>query len=174
MGATESKRKQKEKLKKDPAAYEAYLERERKYDQKRRKIKKKSCNSNFQKASLNRKRERDRKCANQLKKKHPYIDTTASELGSYNCKQTLGKAVKKIKLNLPISPRKRIAVAKRVLFDVFSPEEREQVIQEHIQKRNTAISEADRNDVTNFYLSDEHSWQSPNRRDTKSVTDLIT
>lgn len=58
MGAAERKRKQREKLRKDPVAYKLFLLRERKYDQERRAKKKNYVASNFQLMADNRKKEK--------------------------------------------------------------------------------------------------------------------
>lgn len=177
MNAAERKRKQREKLKKDPVAYKAYLKKEMQYNRKRKEKNKKVLKLNPKLDAENRRRERDSKRKYRLKKKQEMITTAESSsnnLGSYSCTQTLGKAVAKIKKNLPASPRKKVAVTRKLLFDFLTPEQREEVMDKKKQHRTSTVSEVDKMNAIDFFLSDEYSWQSPERKHAKKVTDPTT
>ena len=79
----------------------------------------------------------------------------------YHSIQTLGKAVKRVQLSLPSSPRKKRCVienlAKRVGLDIL-----DDLPSTH---RSNGLSESTKMLVNAFYLSNDISWQAPGRKD---------
>lgn len=76
----------------------------------------------------------------------------------YNTPQTLGKAVKKAKCALPVSPRKRGAVLRKLCESVVLPPRQK-------KQPSNKISDETRKLVIDFYSSDEISYQTPGRTD---------
>lgn len=79
----------------------------------------------------------------------------------FRSRQSLGKAVKKAKQALPKSPRKRKAVT------AVLAEESGIVAKSAISpgKMNRGISDETKQQVIDFYLSDDISWQAPGLKD---------
>ncbi len=89
-------------------------------------------------------------------------------LGSYQCRQTLGKAMKKVTQALPESPTKRGAVIAHLLkLNNISPAAAVQTAIPKIpwNKSSDAMKEA----VVALYDSDDVSWTSPNLRDCAKI-----
>lgn len=102
--------KYRSKLKENSELYSAHLEKERSRDAERRKKKQKDLEKNSKLHSEFKKKESQRKKTYRLKKKllARGNELTQDQLNnSYNCTQTLGKAIKKVKNALPNSPSKK-------------------------------------------------------------------
>lgn len=109
-------------------------------------------------------RERSKKYGTNKKLNKAVINNAAPErLSGYSCKQTLSKAVKKVKLALPSSPRKRRQVLQT--FDVSPPSSTSTPARNLWNKLTDACIKI----VQDFYSSDQCSWKSPNMRDSIKV-----
>ena len=86
--------------------------------------------------------------------------------GSYRSNRSLGKAVNKLKKNLPCSPSKRKAVVTKLLFQEL-PEIGKKLYQQ--KKSSKCLSVETENKIKNFYLRDDISRKEPGRKDMVSV-----
>ena len=163
----ERSKKFREKLKNNKEKHDAYLEKERERDNKRRE-KKKDESLASKEITIQRRRqaaERMRLYRERKKLKAQAPPRKCSNIGSYNCPQSFGKAVQRVKRSLPSSPRKRDAVVRKIICDVSTTEE-------VIQRLNTfSLTEATKQAVQEFYTSDEISRQSPEVRDVQQIKD---
>lgn len=159
-----------EKLKKDPAAYQQFLAKERIRDKERREKKKQSFSTNplALKQQQLKTKERVQK-HRQIKKSLAIAAIRPTELGSYSCKQTLGKAFSKVKKSLPESPTKRIAVVQKLVRNIVPVEHQAQILNIVQNKATKIFSEESKEAIIEYYCADKNSWQSPGRKDTISV-----
>lgn len=114
-------------MKENPVKFAEYLQKEKERDKARRENKKQLLKNSTlavkkeQKLQRQKQNERQRKCR-EKKKSAPKNATPStavsvaesSSLGSYRRAQTLGKAIHRAKRSLPLSPRKRLAVVKKL------------------------------------------------------------
>jgi hypothetical protein len=77
----------------------------------------------------------------------------------FTSRQTFGKALKRSRTVLPKSPRKRRRVVEALAQDVGL------AVGERKKKGSTALSPETAKMITDFYLSNEISWQAPGRKD---------
>lgn len=108
------------KRKQNPEKYAGHLQRERARDSKRRAAMKMESYEDFKK--LERKKSKERMQATRKRRKEKDIEKASS---SYKSCRTLGKAVAKVKRNLPTSPTKAEAVVKKIAaeFQIAVPSE---------------------------------------------------
>ena len=171
-------KKFREKLKADPAAYDAYLAKERERDKKQREYIKSQCSKSA--AVLKRKKlaetERKRKYREKLKQKS--VKTPESnqnvqfspEKGSYKTNSSFGKAVSRVKQSLPQSPSKRRAVVRKLAINEFS-NLRTLLTSGKVKSGRPAITNEITEKIRAFYERDDISLQQPGKRDTISVKD---
>ncbi|XP_060767405.1 uncharacterized protein LOC132874927 [Neoarius graeffei] len=146
-----------ERLKKNPSLHEKFTEKDRK---------RKSLERQVLKRSTEKWKEYRAKENKRLREFHTQKNAGGHRAGEespsgFRSRQSLGKAVKKAKQALPKSPRKRKAVTAVlaeesgiVAKSVISP-----------GKMNRGISDETKQQVVDFYLSDEISWQAPGLKD---------
>jgi len=86
----------------------------------------------------------------------------------YPTKQAAGRAVSRIKLHLPLSPRKRKAVALKIALD-----EGHKLLKTTANRRSCslAISGKAREVINDFYSTDDVSWAAPGLKDGMKVID---
>ncbi|XP_046991851.1 uncharacterized protein LOC124596780 [Schistocerca americana] len=159
MGKTtsaEHMRKLREKLKKDTSKYNVHKEKERERDKRRRENVKMKVSSSGKSLLESRKKETERKRKYRLKLKSVLIEdqseTCISQLGSYKCPQSLGKAVSRVKKVLPSSPSKKSAVIKKLVSESLPKKVVKQI----------------------FPSSEENISQTPGIKDVKSIVDHET
>lgn len=96
-----------------------------------------------------------------------------NSVGSFKSVQSLGKATKKVKSVLPKSPSKKLAVVKKLIYEILPNKsssivrkiEKAPLLQE-LERRKT-ITEI----VTAYYNRDDISRQAPGKRDVKTIRD---
>lgn len=107
------------RLKADQEKWQLHLNKEKDRDKQRpfRKLKE---DEDGQLLAERRKNVLDRVRKNRKKLKAPVENEQISPLGSYEYPQSLGRAVKRLKRNLPDSPSKKIAVVKKLALEMGS------------------------------------------------------
>lgn len=173
MDAAARKRKSREKLKQNPEKLRMFLEKERERDTKRRDKLRTILLKSKQKLETTRlaNRIRQRKCREKKKTMLLQECIPISPLGSYKCKQTLSKAVKKSEKTLPPSPTKSQAVVFELAKRILPPGTINTTKNVEAPKRSDSIPEETLNLVESFFNSDEVSRQTPNRKDVIRVKD---
>lgn len=97
------------------------------------------------------------------------IDSTSSSpIGSYRCLQSFGKAVRKLKKNLPGSPLKKEAVVRKLATEILGCD------LDKCQKKENAKDEVAEKAVRDFYYRDDISRQAPGIKDYKTIKDTVT
>lgn len=168
-----------ERLARDKNKKDEYLHKERIRDKTRREIyKTKVCaNKNLLKEKRAKDAERQRKCREKKmeKKKEMLLTDSTSNLGSYKCPQSLGKAVSRIKKTLPKSPQKKSAVMKKLITDEVPSLSKKLFQRSDISRHswNKICTDTERK-VLDFYLRNDVSRQAPGKRDVKSVKDPVS
>lgn len=177
MSSTARSQKHRQKLKENAELYAAHLEQERTRDFLRRQERKKKM-QDPEALQEQRKNEAQRKKKYRKKKKQLElgIEVNPGEpLGPYSCAQTLGKAMTKVKNAFPACPTKQKTVTMKLMYEQFSVEELKKIVLEKKRRSRSAhISESEKKQVMEFYLSENHSWQAPGLKDTKSLKNLST
>lgn len=109
-----------ERLKADKDKYQQHLTKERERDKQRRELNKIKEGENEELLAEKRKNvlERVRKHRKKLKSNSCSTSANISPIGSYKCRQSFGKAVNRLKKNLPDSPSKTSAIVKKLALDV--------------------------------------------------------
>ena len=79
----------------------------------------------------------------------------------YHCTQTLGKAVKRAQMSLPVSPAKRLCVIEKLAEKAGLP----LGTTSSSNQRSNALSDEVKSAVKAFYLSNDTTWQAPGRKD---------
>ena len=159
----------KERVKDDPAKYEAYKLKDRQRKQKSRKREKESAVPDPVAASRKRKLNRERVRRHRSKKKREAerrkLDEAASEVekeeNAYKTPQALGRALGRVKPVLPHSPRKRKAVVMKLASSEGISVAKKMRIEgspNHIPADTVKL-------VTNFFLLDSISQQALGKRD---------
>ncbi|KAI6651096.1 hypothetical protein LOD99_5673 [Oopsacas minuta] len=115
-------------------------------------------------------KERERKASysKSLKTLETTSDTQHSpSLNAYSSKASFGKAIARVKRNLPGSPRKKRAVIKHLAFE----EEKKQKFcnRKSSTPGRTALPDSIKTAVIQYYQRDEISRQAPGKRDTTTV-----
>lgn len=162
-----------QRIKEDPEKRQKYLEKAR----ERQKVnyeKKKAKLNQVEKLEIKEKnRLRQRKC----RAKKNFLASEASRSAgleatseAYKCRQTLGKAVKKAKNALPVSPRKRKAVLKLIVQNEF---ENANVLFPRTRKP-PVVNEQMIKKVKDFYISDDISRQAPGKKEVRSIKNPVT
>ncbi|KAL3276804.1 hypothetical protein HHI36_012167 [Cryptolaemus montrouzieri] len=137
--------------------------------------------TDFEDSQLKNKRrtkERKRKYRENIKLLKQTGTTTGeqspSSLGSFSCKQTLGKAVSRVKGTLPSSPTKKIAVMRKLVLDFLDILGDDSFSKRPSRKSNVihALSDDHKGLVTEFYQRDDIGRQAPGIKDVKSGKDL--
>ena len=112
--------------------------------------------------------DRQRKCRERKKVLPGTPIAAATPLKAYGSSASLGKAVKRASRNLPLSPRKRIAVVKKLAISVnlFGDAKC------HVTKRKLAVVPDDVVErVKDFYVRDDVSRQAPGIKDCIVIRD---
>lgn len=170
--SAERMRALRERRAKDKEQYSEHLEKERIRDKKRRENTKNEAMTDTSLMKELRKRKTMAQRKWRAKAKAKTCNTPVSKLGSYQCPQSLGKAVQKIKKAVPNSPRKKIAVIKKLAVD-HVPDSAKILFPQN-EPPKSKISEETLKLVDAFYKSDDVSRQAPGIRDVKSVKDAVT
>ena len=174
--AAERKRKQIATMKNNGTYHEYLKSQKERMANSRQKFKTdlRSLSEKEQKETILKKRsyERDRKAAYRLKLKNQKANTPTTTLASpsrsaYKNKASYGKAVARVKKNLPESPRKKRAVIKHLAFEQlkikpFTSKKRQ------FDLNNRRSTEAEQS-VLEFYERDDISRQAPGKRDVLKV-----
>lgn len=150
------------KRKQNPEKYAGHLQRERARDSKRRAAMKMKMESDEDFKKLERKKSKERMQATRKRRKEKDIEKASS---SYKSCRTLGKAVAKVKRNLPTSPTKAEAVVKKIAaeFQIAVPSE---IVSANAMpwKLTTELKQQ----ISDFYNRDDISRQMPGMKDVKS------
>jgi hypothetical protein len=157
MATTNAERmkKYREKIKKDKVKYEAMKAKDRvRYNSKKQKLTGASLAKFRTEVKLRQKKCRENK-KNCLIKNPP--------ASSFKSRQSFGKALKKINSSLPKCDKKKKVVIQH-LAETFG------LIPKSKHQRTTVqLADQLKNDVHNFYLRDDISYQLPGKRDTVVV-----
>ena len=97
------------------------------------------------------------------------LDVSFSQLGSYKCPQSLGKAISRVKKVLPYSPLKKTAIIRKLIYENLPTKMARQIFSEDKKVSNHMIPENHLLRIENFFKSDEVSRQA---RQTVSYTHL--
>lgn len=173
MSAAERKKKEMEK-RKEKGTYENYLTKQRERMRLKRQSEKEAHQNIAEKdltqlQAVRRAKERERKARYRASKKQiitPPLSSSPSQ-GAYSTKASYGKAIARIKRNLPGSPRKKRAVIKHLAFEQLK-------VKPFFNKRKTActgLSKETKASIINFYEADHISRQAPGRRDVVTTRD---
>ncbi|XP_063222679.1 uncharacterized protein LOC134531076 isoform X2 [Bacillus rossius redtenbacheri] len=173
---TSTKRSQafRERLKQDPAKYEAYLIKERERFKLRRDQQKRI--QTDKELKLKRKQDRIRQRKHRENKKSQTVKSNSNvlpEKSSYRSNRSLGKAVCKLKRILPHSPGKRKAVVAKLLVDEL-PEygKRLNLLHKMKKEHGQRLNEETKAKVTQYYLRDDISRTEPGRKDKCTVKNV--
>lgn len=163
------------KKKENEAKWNEYLEKDKLRNRVNRTKQKNriSLDSKLLEEKRNKDRERQRLC--RLRKKEAKTNVTDSKLGTYKSPNTLGKAVKRVKKTLPISPGKKVAVLKQLINENFDKNVCQSLF--NLTQSRTGprkLTEECRQTVLDFFHNDEISRQAPGKADVKSVKDPRT
>lgn len=139
-------------------------ERKRRERAKQKEVTDQSLKNIRRKKEAERKRNYRQKIRNNLKIAE---NEKKLELKPYSCRQTLGKALRKVKKALPLNPDKKRAVIKHVALEYA----RDLIKAETPNIERKIPSVVDENHVIQFYIRDDISRQAPGKRDTKSTKD---
>lgn len=125
-----------------------------------------------------REEERLKKISQRLREKMTASGTSTSitkKKSAYKCRQTAGKALRKLANALPTSPTKQREMATE-LFLEMCPEHEGKTHKEMVQEPNGRFREGKRRQqlVRDFHCSDNVSCQAPGKQDFKSVKNEIT
>ena len=184
----ERSRTQREKIKNDNVNYEAAKKTDRERKQQARRLKKASAT-----ASEKKRKERDAKRRQRQKKKDARAQTTVNDEhnGPYKTKNTLGKAVSKVKRALPATPNRESHVLGALLCSLPREVVREQrnevcntvkepnvrracLFDTERKKRSDTTSAETVHLVNQFYLRDDVSRMCPGKKDCLSIKDPKT
>lgn len=168
--------KWREKLAKDTEKREEHLARERVRDKFRREKKKELLAQSKRKRQENKRQQAEKKRKYRARKKEELAalaTENSSSMKAYNCRQTLAKAVKKVRLALPGDSLKKKEVLEKVVaienvgIKVVQPDK---PIRTPLNKIPCNIVQQ----VIDFYQRDDISRQAPGIKDTKSIKNLQT
>lgn len=110
--------------------------------------------------------ERVRKHRKKLKSNSCSTSPNISPIGSYKCRQSFGKAVNRLKKNLPDSPSKTSAIVKKLALDVGLSLQEDNTVE---TKARRVLPEHHKKCIIDFYCSDTISRQAPGKNDVKSI-----
>lgn len=163
-------RRYRARLKENEETRKNYLEKDaaRKRIERAKERKRISQDNTLIKIKRKKETERKRKYREKIKSvlKEKKNEKSFSDLGPYKCRQTLGKALNKVKRVLPQSPARRVAVVKHLAIENVP----DLISSSNISsKGKKPISDAVRTNIINFFTRDDISRQAPGKRDTKSV-----
>lgn len=165
MGLTARERQVKcrAKLRENEDQYKLYLAKERKRKSLQKAIVWQNMSVKSRKEHLLKEKMRVR--SYRQKQKLKSLDKDTMLLTSpYRSNQAMGKAVRRTKLSLPTSPRKKLCVVKAIAKEVGL-----NVMKQSSDRTGTGNCKTLREDtvklVREFYLSNDISWQAPGRRD---------
>lgn len=171
MDSQSKMQRYRKRLKEDPVKYKAHLKKERERNKKRRLAGKESLSEEMLAHNRNTDRERQRKCREKKnigKEKVVEAAASSSNIGSFKSDRSLKKAVTKVKVKLPSSPSKKIAVVKRLASELVGPE-MDLIFTKRRSGKINRLSDAELEKVKNFFLRDDVSYQTPGRKDTKLI-----
>ncbi|XP_046677936.1 uncharacterized protein LOC124365879 [Homalodisca vitripennis] len=158
-----------DQLKADKDKYQQHLSNERQRDKERRQLNKRKEKDDEKLLLERRKRvlERVRNHRNKLKLNSAASINDTSLIGSYKCRQSFGKAINRLKKNLPNSPSKKSAVVKKLVLDIGMNLRED--LNKSVRLPHRVLSEEHKKCIRNFYCSDTISRQAPGKQDVKSV-----
>lgn len=155
--------KYRRRLKENPELYAEHLQRERVRDSKRREVMKRKLEKDEDLKVLTRIRSKERMQATRKRRKEEKVKQTYSR---YRSPRTLGKAVAKIKRNLPASPTKAMDVIKKIAsefnIDVFDKNVAPKAAPRKLTVEGKKL-------ICDFYNRDDISRQMPGIKDVKTV-----
>lgn len=163
--ACERMRKYRDKLKASKELWEQHLVKDKMRAKKKRDALKKSTawvEENREESKKRMRLMRERKKAEQSK------TDLSSPLGSYKSRQSLGKAVKRLKQVLPESPRKKQAVIQKVVSDVLGPGNaicQLPLLTPKIRPSIDLLANDVKTTVRDFFCTDSISYQTPGVKD---------
>lgn len=148
--------------------YQQHLTKERERDKQRRELNKIKERENEEILAEKCKNvlERVRKHRKKLKTNSCSTSANISHIGSYKCRQSFGKAVNRLKKNLPDSPSKTSAIVKKLALDVGLSLKEGNKVQ---TKARRVLPEHHKKCIIDFYCSDTISRQAPGKNDVKSI-----
>ena len=172
--AAERKKKEIEKRKKD-GTYDTLLTKQRERMRHKRKIEKEACKKLGEKelnelAAIRKAKERERKAKYRVSKKKtstPDCLNSPSQ-SAYGTKASYGKAIARVKRNLPGSPRKKRAVIKHLAFEQLKVKP---FFNKSKKVSSKALSKETKASVLSFYETDNISRQAPGKRDVVTTRD---
>lgn len=158
-------KKFREKLKEDPVKLQAYRLKAKERAQTYRQRQLKLCKTSKKLTKERREKDRVRQKQHRMKNKNSKFEETNE---AYTCKQTLGKAVKKVEKAMPMNLKKKIAVLNvlnaKYLNSTIIAEKKSSKSLEHEQKIKT---------VKDFYMREDISVQAAGRKETLVIDGQI-
>lgn len=155
--------KYRRKLKENPELHAAHLQQERARDVKRREVIKKKMETDEDLKILARIRSKERMQATRKRRKEQQFNQTSSR---YSSPRTLGKAVAKIKRNLPASPTKAVEVVKKIAYQFnIATSDKNDAPKAALRK----LTDGGKKLICDFYNRDDISCQMPGIKDVKTV-----
>lgn len=155
--------KYRRKLKENPELHADYLRRERARDSKRREVTKRKMETDVDLRILARIRSKERMQATRKRRKEEQVKQTSTR---YSSPRTLGKAVAKVKRNLPASPTKAVEVVKKIASEfhiaVFDKNDAPKAAPRKLTDEGKKL-------ICDFYNRDDISRQMPGIKDVKTV-----
>ena len=163
------------KLKSNPVKWKQHLEKERERDKIRRLKAKDKVGKNKKLLEESRKKIRKRVRLHRERKKQGIVsnrDDCTSNIGSYKCVQSFGRAVNKTKQSLPKSPSKKLAVLRKLADEVVGPVK--YASSPTKRTRESTLTSEVKSFIKEFFCNDEISWQAPGKQDVKSVKNPVS
>ncbi|XP_053957300.1 uncharacterized protein LOC128862597 [Anastrepha ludens] len=158
--------KYREKMKEDVEKWQEYKKKEAKRNQEYRKrlSQKMKSDSNL----LEKKKEKDRVRQQVLRQKKSVNNIGSLNCDIYSCKQTMGKAIKKVERALPRNLNRKIAILKSLCNKYLRPTE---TMDENTTKSSKSLMREKL--IEKFFLQDGISVQAPGRKDTMLINGKV-
>ncbi|KAJ8720597.1 hypothetical protein PYW08_006062 [Mythimna loreyi] len=155
--------KYRRKLKENPELHADHLRRERARDSKRREIMKKKMEADEDLKILARIRSKERMQTTRKRRREEQIKQIGTR---YNSPRTLGKAVAKVKRNLPVSPTKAVEVVKKIAAEFKITASDKSNAPKAVPRK---LTDEGKKQICDFYNRDDVSRQMPGIKDVKTV-----
>ncbi|KAF9411133.1 hypothetical protein HW555_009995 [Spodoptera exigua] len=153
--------KYRRKLKENPELHADHLRRERARDSKRREIMKKKMEADEDLKILARIRSKERMQTTRKRRREEQIKQIGTR---YNSPRTLGKAVAKVKRNLPVSPTKAVEVVKKIAAEFKITASDKSNAPKAVPRK---LTDEGKKQICDFYNRDDVSRQMPGIKDVK-------
>jgi len=166
--AAERKKLQRERMRKN-GIYQDYLSKQRLLMSKKRRDEKAKVDDMRETIIIDyvkdkKKKERERKATYRLRKgkeRQPELQQPSPSKNAFKSTSSKGKALARVKRNLPQSPRKRRAVVKELAFEQVKIKPFTS-----LKKRRSFLCDPEiKHSIIKFYNRDDISRQSPHARD---------